>query len=68
MSEGLLIGVRIGICGLMGLLCLLASFGLDGILHQYLEDGGRIDLGNGINGARKFLLLAAGCFGLLMFL
>lgn len=52
----------------MSILSLLASFGLDGILNQYLEDNGRIDLANGINGARKFLLLAAAMFTLVMFL
>jgi hypothetical protein len=60
--------IRLIICALMSIFCLLASFGLEGALHQYLEDNGRLDIASQINGAKRWLFFTFLVFLLLCFL
>lgn len=59
--------IRLTICAVMAILCLLATFGLDQTIHTYLEQNGRLDLAAQFNGAKRwlfftFLVFLALCF------
>ncbi len=60
--------IRIVICGVMAILSLLASFGVDGTMHQLMEENARLDLLAQINGARKWIFFTAIIFVVLAFL